>query len=402
MPVLANISWLYQCRADGGQADVHPIPDAALAWAEGMIRWVGPRKELPAEYRHWPAEDAGRAIVIPGLIDSHTHLAFGGWRAEEFEAKLLGKSYLEIARAGGGILATVAATRAAGTTELIDRCLGFLARMRALGVTTVEVKTGYGLSLEHELRTLEVYRAVGGEAAQLIVPTLLAAHTVPPEYRGNRSGYVELIIEEIIPRAAAGGLARFCDVFVEETAFTLAEAERILEAGKSHGLRPKLHADQLTSGGGAELAARVGAVSADHLERISESGITALAKAGVVAGSLPLAALYLNQPPLPARRLINAGVAVAVATDFNPGSAPSYDLPLAMMLACTLQRMTPREVLKGATQIAARSAGIEGSRGSLELGKVADFVVIEAESVEHWLYHYRPSAARRTVMGGRG
>ncbi len=402
MRVLRNISWLYQCRAEGGQGEVHPIGGAALAWADGIIRWVGPESALPREYRPWPDEDAQRCIVVPGLIDSHTHLAFGGWRADEFEAKLLGKSYLEIARAGGGILSTVTKTRAASTPALVDRCLGFLAQMRALGVTTVEVKTGYGLSLEHEIRTLEIYRAVAAKTAQTIVPTLLAAHTLPPEFRNDRPGYVELVIREIIPRAATEGLARFCDVFVEETAFSVAEAERILAAGKARGLVPKVHADQLTDGGGAELAARVGAVSADHLERIGEPGIAAMARHGVIAGSLPIAALYLNQRPLPARRLIEAGVPVAVATDFNPGSAPSFDLPLAMMLACTLQRMTPKEVLKGATQIAARAIGEGGSAGSLEAGKRADFAMLEAESIEDWLYHFRRNPSRRTVVRGDG
>jgi imidazolonepropionase len=400
LPVLRNIAWLYQCPADGGQGGVHPIAEAALVWSGETIRWVGPDSAIPTEFAGWPIEDAGRAIAVPGLIDSHTHLAFGGWRAEEFEAKLQGRGYLEIARAGGGIRSTVRATRAATTEFLVDRCLGFLDQMRALGVTTVEAKTGYGLSVEHELRLLEVYRAVADRTSLTVVPTLHAAHTIPPEFEDDRDGYLAAVIDEIIPRAA--GLARFCDVFVEETAFTVEEGERILKAGRRHGLLPKVHADQITAGGGAQLAARVGAASADHLERVTETGITAMAAAGVVAGSLPLAALYLNQPPLPARRLIEAGIPVAVATDFNPGSAPSFDLPLAMMLGCTHQRMTPREVLKGATQIAARSIGLEATHGSLEPGKRADFALLQAESVEHWLYHFRPNVCQRTVIAGQG
>jgi imidazolonepropionase len=299
-------------------------------------------------------------------------------------------------------LSTVEKTRALPTAALVERCLGFATQMQALGVTTIEAKTGYGLSLEHELRILEVYREVARRAPQTIVPTLLAAHTVPADYRADRAGYCRLVIEEIIPEAAARGLARFCDAFVEETAFTTAEAEKIFATAKRHGLRIKLHADQITDGGGAELAARIGAVSADHLERISDAGIAAMARARIVAGSLPIAALYLGQPPLPARRMIEAGVAIAVATDFNPGSAPSFDLPLAMMLACTIQRMTPREVLKGATMIAARSVGLEASHGSIEPGKRADFALLDTESVEHWLYHFRPNACVRTVIGGQG
>jgi imidazolonepropionase len=207
-------------------------------------------------------------------------------------------------------------------------------------------------------------------------------------------------VEEIIPLASGAGLARFCDVFVEESAFSIDESRLILAAGRRYGLRPKLHADQLTSGGGAELAAEMKAASADHLERISDPGIAAMAAGGVVAVSLPFASLYLNVTPMPARRLLDAGASVAVATDFNPGSAPSYHLPMAMMLACTLQRMTPAEVLNGATIVAARAIGLEEEVGSLEAGKSADFAIIDAESVEQWLYHLRANACVRTV--GRG
>jgi imidazolonepropionase len=343
--------------------------------------------------------DAGGGIVIPGLVDCHTHLAFGGWRADEFEARILGRSYLEIAQAGGGIAATVAQTRAATREELVSRARTHLADMAALGVTTIEAKSGYGLSLEHELRLLEVYRDLGA-GPQRIVPTLLAAHMVPGEYRDDREGYVRLVIDEIIP-AAASGLARFCDVFVEEKAFSVEEGRRILRAGLAQGLRPKLHADQLTGCGGAELAAEVGAVSADHLEQVSEGGIRRLATAGVVAVSLPFASMYLNLAPLPARRLIEAGVVVAVATDFNPGTAPSFHLPMALTLACTLQRMTPAEALKGATIIAARAIGLEAEVGSLEPGKSADFAVFDAPDVNHWLYHLRANACLRTVARGQ-
>jgi imidazolonepropionase len=271
--------------------------------------------------------------------------------------------------------------------------------MASLGVTTVECKTGYGLEPATELRLLEVYAALEREGPQRIIPTLLAAHTIPPEYRDRRDEYVTLVADVIIP--AARGQARFCDVFVEKGAFTIDEARRIQLAGRDAGLRPKLHADQLTAGGGAELAAQVGAASADHLEYIGPAGIDAMAAAGVVAGSLPIASLYLSQPPLPARKLIQAGVPVAVATDFNPGSAPSYHLPLALTLACTVQRMTPAEALKGATSIAARSVGVEAECGSLEPGKSADFAIIDAPDVNHWLYHFRGNACVRTVARGQ-
>ena len=400
MKALHNIRQLATCHAEGGQGDIHPIQDAALVWDDGTIRWVGPEAELPAEFRSAERHDAGGRLVIPGLIDCHTHLAFGGWRADEFEQRILGRSYLEIARSGGGIASTVRHTRAASEEQLTGRAAGFLEEMLALGVTTVECKSGYGLNLDAELKLLKVYRRLAAEQPVRIVSTFLGAHIVPAEFRDDPEGYVTLLVEQMIPAVAQEKLAACCDVFVEESAFTVAQARRILAAGRRAGLAAKLHADQLSSCGGAELAAEVGAVSADHLEHISDAGVTAMAAAGVVAVSLPLASLYLRQPPMPARRLIQANVPVAVATDFNPGSAPSYHLPLAMTLACTLQRMTPAEVLKGATIYAARAIGKESVAGSLEPGRPADFAVIDAPDVNHWLYQFRPNACVRTVIAG--
>ncbi len=400
MNLLTNIGLLATCRADGAQGDIHAIRRAVLAWEDGRVVWAGAEAELPDRLRSADARDAGGRLVVPGLIDCHTHLAFGGWRADEFERRLAGESYLQIAAAGGGIAATMRATRALDEHALAARAAGFLSEMLALGVTTVECKSGYGLDVAHELKLLRAYRRLAELGPQRIVPTLLAAHVVPPEYRDRRDAYVRLIVEEMIPGAAAERLARCCDVFVEESAFSVEEARRILEAGRAAGLAPKLHADQLTSGGGAELAGAVGALSADHLECVSAAGVLALRDAGVVAVSLPLAALYLGQTPMPARRLIAAGVRVAVATDFNPGSAPSWHLPLALTLACTLQRMRPAEALKGATIYAARAIGLESEVGSLEPGKLADFAVIDAPDVNHWLYYLRPNACVETVIGG--
>jgi imidazolonepropionase len=400
LKLLHNIGQLATCRAEGRQGDIHVIPDAALAWDEGKIVWVGPASELPSRYGRAERADAGGRLVIPGLVDCHTHLAFAGWRAEEFEQRIRGRSYLEIARAGGGIASTVRQTRAATEEQLFTRAAGFLEEMLTLGITTVECKSGYGLNEESELKLLRVYRRLAQEQAVRLVPTFLGAHLVPPEFRDNRSAYVELLTTRLLPAVAREELAACCDVFVEESAFSLDEARRILRAGQDVGLAAKLHADQLTSGGGAELAAELGALSADHLECVSEQGIAAMAEAGVVAVSLPLASLYLGQSPMPARRMIEAGVAVAVATDFNPGSAPSYHLPLALTLACTLQRLTPMEALKGATIYAARAVGLERSIGSLEVGKAADFALIDAPDVNHWLYHLRPNACVMTFVGG--
>jgi len=398
--VLRNIGLLATCRSEGGQAEIHPVANAAVAWDGGIIRWAGPEAELPPEHAGGEVLDAGGRLVVPGLVDCHTHLAFGGWRADEFEQRLRGVDYLEIARAGGGIMSTVRATRAASADELRTRAAAALDGMRRLGVTTVECKSGYGLDLETELRLLRVYRELAANQPTRLVPTFLGAHVVPAEHRADRAEYIRILLEEMLPIVAREGLARCCDVFVEDTAFSVDEARRILLAGQAAGLRSRLHADQLTSGGGAELAAEVGALSADHLECASDDGIAAMAAAGVVAVSLPIATLYLHQAPMPARKFIAAGVPVAVATDFNPGSAPSWDLPLAMMLACHLQRMTPAESLKGATSIAARALGLPGEVGEIAPGRRADLAVIDAPDVNHWLYHFRPNACVATIAAG--
>jgi len=398
--ILRNISTLATCRANGSQNEIHAIPAAALVWEGGEILWIGPERDLPGAFGDADRWDAGGRLVVPGLVDCHTHLAFGGDRANEFEQRSLGTSYQAIAQAGGGIAATVAATRGTSEADLQHRAAGYLQEMVRLGVTTVEAKSGYGLNLDTERKLLMVYRHLDQGQPVRIVATFLGAHVVAPEFRDDRSGYVELIINEMIPSVAALGLAKFCDVFVEEGAFTVDEARRILQAGRRVGLEPKLHADQLAAGGGAQLAAEIEAVSADHLEYITEEGIEAVKASGTVAVSLPLATLYLKQKPMPARRLMDAGVPVAVATDFNPGSAPNLHLPLAMTIACVLQGMSPAESLKAATIIAARAVRAEARVGSLEPGKAADFAVIDAADVNDWLYLYRPNACRLTVIAG--
>lgn len=401
MPLLTNISRLVTCRDEGGQGEVHAIDDAAMVWEDGQIRWVGAAAELPPEHAQNEAVDAGGALVVPGLVDCHTHLAFGGWRAEEFEMRCRGATYQEIARSGGGILTTVRQTRTATEDELYERAKGFALKMAQLGVTTIECKSGYGLSAAEERKILHVYRRLQDDLPIQIVSTLLGAHVVPPEYSDDRTAYVDFLCESLIPEVASEGLAEFCDVFVESGAFTREEARRIFKAGTAAGLRPKLHADQLSDGGGAALAAEVDAISADHLERAHLDGIRAMAAAGVVAVHLPIAGLYLRQEPMDARTFIEEGVRVAVATDFNPGSAPSYHLPLAMTLACTMGRMTPAEVLKGTTIYAARAIDRAESTGSLEPGKRADFLVVDAPSVNHWIYHFRSNAVRAVFAGGR-
>lgn len=404
MPVLKNIDRLVTPPPPSSGAEataLRTIEDAALGWSGETIDWVGPAADLPEEYETAPVHDADGALLIPGLIDCHTHLAFGGWRADEFAMRLEGASYLEIAEAGGGILSTVRATRAASEDELYDRSRSFLRSMARLGVTTVEAKSGYGLTVADERKQLRVYQRLNAEFPPEIVSTVLGAHTVPPEYEDDRAGYLTLLQEELLPRVADDNLAEFCDAFVEESAFSPDEARRLFATAREYGLQPKLHADQLTDTGGAALAAEVGAASADHLEHASDDGIAAMADAGLVAVSLPLATLYLDEEPLPIPSFREAGVPVAVATDFNPGTAPSYHLPWALTLACTLQRMTPAEALVGATRHAAAALNRADRIGALARGLRADFALVDAPSLNHWLYHLRPNAVQATYVRGQ-
>jgi len=371
-----------------------------VAWEGDTIRYAGPAAELPAEFDGTKRFDAGGRCVVPGLIDCHTHLCFGGWRGDEFAARLEGASYQEIQAAGGGINSTVRATREADLDSLRAKASKALADMALLGVTTVEAKSGYGLDRDNELKQLEVYRQLNGEQPLEIVPTFLGAHLVPLEYRDRRADYIILLCQELIPEVARQKLARFCDVFIEENAFTLEEGRRILQTASEHGLGLKIHADQLSAGGGAGLAAALDAVSAEHLEYASEQDIRAMAEAGTVAVSLPIASLYLREPFLPARRWVEAGARVAVATDFNPGSAPSYHLHLAMTLAAIHQRMSPAEVLRGVTTHAARAIGLQDSHGSLMPDYRADLAIINAPDINHWLYHFCPNACIGTLKSG--
>ena len=399
MTVLTDIGALYTVPRDGGQDAVGVIRDAAVAMRDGRVAWVGHDADLPAEYADAETRSAAGRAVIPGLVDCHTHLAFGGDRTGEFVARLRGADYLAQAREGGGIASTVRATRAATDDALRDQAAAMLRSMLRRGVTTVEAKSGYGLSLEHELRQLRAIRDAAAGTPQRVVATCLAMHTVPPEHAGARADYVQHVVDDIYPAVAAEGLAAFADAFVEDTAFSPDEGRRALLAARALGLTPRLHADQITDSGGARLAAEIGASSADHLERVSADGIAALAASDTVAVSLPLASLVLGVEPLPARALIDAGVPVAVATDYNPGSAPVADLPLAMWTACTVQRMTPAEVLKGATAYAARALRLDAV-GSLVPGFAADWVEIDAPSVDAWMYSFRHDAVARVGVAG--
>jgi len=399
--LLSNIGTLYRVPPDGGQAHVDAVKDAALVWDGDHIAFAGPADALPRDARRHERFDAGGRCVIPGLIDCHTHLAFGGWRGHEFAQRLEGASYQAIQAAGGGIASTVEQTRRAGFEELLEKAGTALGEMASLGVTTVEAKSGYGLNLDDELKQLAVYQQLNRSQPVELMPTCLGAHLVPPDYAEHRGDYIDLLCNELIPVVAERQLARFVDVFIEEGAFSLAEARRILQTARAHGLGLKVHADQLSAGGGAGLAAELGAVSAEHLEYASDEDRRAMAAAGTVAVSLPLASLYLRERYFEARAWIEAGVPVAVATDFNPGSAPSYHLPLALLLACLNQHMSPAEAVKAATHCAARAVGLAATHGSLLPGYQADFAILDAPDIDHWLYHFRANACLATIKRGQ-
>ncbi|MGH9392311.1 MAG: imidazolonepropionase [Vicinamibacteria bacterium] len=346
--------------------------------------------------------DARGGAVIPGLIDSHTHLVFAGDRCDEFVMRAKGMSYLEIAKAGGGISRTVDAVRKASLDDLVALALPRLARMLSYGVTTVEVKSGYGLTVEDEIKMLLAVRKLQELQPVELVPTYLAAHAVPPEFRDRREAYVDLVVsDELMGRVAEEGLAELVDVFCEESAFTVPESRRILEAGKKRGLAPRIHADQITQMGASRLAAEVGCVSADHLERIDEGGIAAMRSAGVIAGLLPGCSFYLGVSQAPARKLLDAGVPVAFATNYNPGSSMVESLPLVLSIACTQMNVTPSEALAGATGTAAKAL-LRGNRlGRIEKGMDADLVVLDVESIDQWLSEMGRGPVRTVLKRGR-
>lgn len=368
------------------------IQDGAVVIREGKISWLGKTEDLSGELisgQMGKMIDATGKVVMPGLIDAHTHLVFGGSRENEFEQRIEGLSYLEIAARGGGILSTVEATRRASFEELFGLGRRRLDRFLSHGVTTIEAKSGYGLSVEDELKILRVMKALNQDHPVEIVPTFLGAHTLPKEFREERASYVDLVIREMIPQVAEEGLAEFCDVFCEEKAFTLEESRKVLEAGKQFGLKPKIHADQLSPGGGAELAAEVEAISADHLEYVSSKGIELMAEKGVTAVLLPGATFFLSMKKHPpARELIERGVRVALSTDLNPGSSMTESLPLMMTMGCLFYRMTPKEVIQAVTINAARSMEKEHEIGSLEPGKKADLLILEIPNYKYLPYHF--------------
>ncbi len=345
--------------------------------------------------------DAGGAFVTPGWVDAHTHLVFGGWRQHEIPLKLKGASYLEILQAGGGILDTVRQTRQMGEDALFARAMGFLDEQLRFGVTTTEIKSGYGLDVENELKQLRVIRRLNEAHAMDVVPTCMAAHAVPPEFAGRTDAYVDYVCQTILPRVADERLARYCDVFCETGVFSVAQSRRVLETARSLGLGLKIHADEIDAFGGAQLAGELGAVSAEHLIATDESGIAALSAGGVTACLLPQTSLYLGKHFARAREMIAQNVAVAIASDFNPGSCPSLNLQLSANLAYLRYRMTPEETLSALTLNAACAIGLGERLGSIEPGKQADLTLWNADGMEMLCYRMGTNQVKAVVKRGK-
>ena len=376
------------------------IEDAAIVTREGFIEWIGPRQQVPAgEYGHTLGLDG--AWVTPGLIDCHTHTVFGGNRSGEFEQRLQGVSYAEIAAAGGGIASTVRATRAASEDELFASARQRLLNVLRDGVTTVEIKSGYGLSLESERKILRVIRRLGQELPVTVRSTCLAAHALPPEYKDRADDYIEHICAHMLPALAAEGLVDAVDAFCEYLAFSPEQVERVFKVAQQLGLPVKLHAEQLSSLHGSSLAARYQALSADHLEFMTEEDAIAMAHSGTVAVLLPGAFYFLRETQLPPMEALRKhGVKIAIASDLNPGTSPGLSLRLMLNMACTLFRMTPEEALAGVTQHAATALGLGESHGSLEPGKVADFVAWNIDRPADLAYWLGGDLDKRVVRNG--
>jgi imidazolonepropionase len=370
--------------------DLSIIEDGSVWIEDGVIKAVGTTKELEVLFqdRKHEAEiiDATGKLVTPGLVDPHTHVAYGGSREREFEMRLEGATYMDIMNAGGGIHSTTRMTREATEDELVEQTKHRLDSFLQHGVTTVEGKSGYGLDIETELKQLRVMKRLQVEHPIDLVPTFMGAHAVPTDYKGREDDYVDLIINDMLPAVANEKLAIFNDVFCEVGVFTPEQSERILEAGKKHGLIPKIHADEIKPYSGAELAAKVGAISAEHLLKASDEGIVAMADAGTIACLLPATALFLREQAAQGRKMIDAGVPVAISTDCNPGSSPTTSMPLVMNLACISMRLTPAEALTAATYNAACAIQMEEKTGSLEPGKQGDVVLWNISNYQELQY----------------
>jgi len=402
------------------QGKISLVPNATIGIKDGNIAFVESGIDTPNRANYSPPSlraheaiqssrshtiatktiDCGGRLVTPGLVDAHTHLVFGSWRQKELALKLEGASYLDILKSGGGILSTVEHTRAASETELVEKGKAHLKEMLQLGVTTCEAKSGYGLTTEDELKQLCVIRTLDKEQPIDIVPTFMGAHAVPKEFKDNRTGYIDLITNEMLPAVAKEQLAEFCDIFCETAVFSPEESRRNLSEAKKHVLTPKMHADEIDPIGGAETAAEVNAISAEHLIQASDEGIKAMADKNVIAVLLPATSFYLDKPYARARDMINSNVAVAIATDFNPGSSPSLNMQLTMNIACLKYKMTPAEVLTAVTLNGAAAINRAKTHGSIETGKKADIVIWDAPDLDYIFYRYGSNLTHTLIKNG--
>ena len=378
------------------QGNIQILKDAWVLIEDDVITQVGTGPAPAADQ----TIDARGKLVTPGLVDAHTHLIFGGWRQNELGLKLHGKTYLEIQNAGGGIQSTTNATRRATEEELTEKAARALDEMMGFGVTTCEAKSGYGLATEHELKSLRVIQTLNDRHAMDVAATFMGAHLVPAEYKTDREAYIRLLCEEMMPRVKEQGTAKFCDVFCEADTFTVEESRQVLEAGLKYGLRPKIHADEIEAIGGSVLAGELGAISAEHLIVCPPEGIESMARGGVVACLLPATSFYLGAAFAPARDMINAGVPVAMASDFNPGSCPCLNLQFVINLGCLKYRLTPEEVLTAVTLNAAAAIDLAGRVGSVEPGKLGDLVVWDAPDLDYICYRMGSNLAKTVIKKG--
>ena len=395
-----------QARRGAEMKELHHLEDAFVFVEDGIIKATGRMADLEVLGLSGTAEwfDAKGRVLLPGFVDSHTHLVFGGYRPDEFSWRLKGDSYMSIMERGGGIQSTVNATRVADADALLEKASWFIDRMARMGVTTVEAKSGYGLSLESELKMLDVIDALagGGDGSRKakidVVPTFMGAHAVPKEYAGRTKEYCDLIISEMLPRVK--DKAKFFDIFTEKNVFEIEDSRRLLKAARDAGMKLKLHADEIVQLGGAELAAEMGAVSADHLLHVSDEGIRRMAEAGVVATLLPLTAFALKEPYAPARKFIDGGCAVALATDLNPGSCFSGSIPLTISLACIYMNMSVEEVITALTLNGAAALDMASEIGSVEAGKRANLILLEFDNINYLPYYVGMNCVASTFVDG--
>lgn len=404
MLVITNIGTLMTPEgraAQGGsaQGQVRVLYDAWVTIEDDTIVGIGTgMPEIPKNAR---VLDAQGKLVTPGLVDAHTHLIFGGWRQHEMALKLQGVPYLDILAQGGGILSTVNATHASDEQALADKASAALDEMLSFGTTTCEAKSGYGLSVEEELKQLRAIRLLNENHPIDLAATFMGAHAVPTAYKENREEYIRLICEEMIPSVAEEKLAKFCDVFCEKGVFSAEESKKILEAGKKYGLISKIHADEIEPIGGSVLAGKIGAISAEHLIVCPPEGIASMAKGGTVACLLPCTSLYLGATFAPARDMVTAGVPVAMATDFNPGSCPCLNMQLVMNLGCLRYKLTPEEVLTAVTLNGAAAIGMADKVGSIEVGKLGDLVIWDGEDLNYICYRMGSNLAKTVIKKGK-